>query len=335
LITNPHRRPAEPTDATVADIGEFGLIQKVTAATTTADPAGGVLVGPGDDAAVLDLSGPLLTSIDVLVENVHFRRSWSEPDQVARKAIAANVADIEAMGGRAVAVTVGFSAPGDLPASWVDGFAAGLHAEAELAGVQLVGGDVTSARDVTVAVSVLGVLDGRAPVLRSGAGPDQVVAICGRVGWAAAGLLVLSRGFRSPRAVVEAYRVPQVPYGQGAVAATAGATALIDVSDGLVADLGHVAAASGVSVALARATLELPEPLQAVGAATGKDPYELLLAGGEDHALAGCFPDAAHVPAGWVVVGTTQAAEGTPEVLVDGVPWEGAGGWDHFANRPR
>lgn len=318
------------TSATVADLGEFGLIETVTAGLPSGEP---VLVGPGDDAAVLDLAGPVLSSIDVLVENVHFRRIWSEPEHVGRKAIAANVADIEAMGGRAVAVTVGFSAPGDLPTTWVQGLSEGLRAECDVAGIFLVGGDVTASRDVTIAVSVLGVLDGRSPVLRAGAGPDQVVAITGRLGWAAAGLLVLSRGFRSPRAVVEAYRVPQVPYGQGAIAAVAGATALIDVSDGLLADLGHVARASGVTVRLERAAFEVPEPIQAVSAATGTDPYQLLLTGGEDHALAACFADATQVPPNWLVVGTTRAPEGEPVVLVDGEEWPDAGGWDHFRGR--
>lgn len=316
--------------ATVADLGEFGLIEQVTAGL-----AGGpeVLVGPGDDAAVLDLTGPVLTSIDVLVENVHFRRTWSDPEHVGRKAIAVNVADIEAMGGRAVAVTVGFSAPGDLPTAWVRGFTAGLRSECDAAAVRLVGGDVTAARDVTIAVSVLGVLDGRTAVLRSGAQPGQVVAVTGHLGWAAAGLLVLSRGFRSPRAVVEAYRVPTVPYGQGSIAAVAGATAMIDVSDGLLSDLDHLARASGVSINLERAAFELAEPLQAVGAATGTDPYGLVLTGGEDHALAACFPDARSVPAGWTVVGTTAAVEEEPVVLVDSEPWEGEPGWDHFRGR--
>ncbi len=318
--------------ATVADLGEFGLIETVTSGLDAGDDPM-VLVGPGDDAAVLDVTGPVLSSIDVLVENVHFRRTWSEPDQVGRKAIAVNVADIEAMGGRAVAVTVGFSAPGDLPTAWVEGLSAGLRAECLAAGVRLVGGDITSSKEVMISVSVLGVLDGRDPVLRSGAGPDQVVAVTGRLGWAAAGLLVLSRGFRSPRAVVEAYRVPVVPYGQGAIAAVAGATALIDVSDGLLADLGHVARASGVTVRLERAAFDVPEPLQAVSAATGTDPYQLILTGGEDHALVACFADPRQVPTGWSVIGTTRAAEGDAEVLVDGERWDGAGGWDHFRGR--
>ncbi len=320
---------SDRTASTLAELGEFALIETVTA-DLEADPA--VLVGPGDDAALLDVVGPVLASVDVLVENVHFRRSWSDAEHVGHKAIAVNVADIEAMGGRAVAVTVGFSAPGDLPTAWLREFSTGLRAECAAAGVRLVGGDITAARDITVCVSVLGVLDGRSAVLRSGAGPDQVVALAGRTGWAAAGLVVLGRGFRSPRAVVDAYRIPQISYGAGAAAATAGATAMIDVSDGLIADLGHVARASGVIIDLELAAFAVPEPLQAVSAATGTDPHTLILTGGEDHALAACFPDREGVPDGWVIIGTTRTvdADSEPGVLVDGQPWDGSPGWSHF-----
>ena len=321
---------SDRTASTLAELGEFALIETVTAGLES-DAV--VLVGPGDDAALLDVVGPVLASVDVLVENVHFRRTWSEAEHVGRKAVAVNVADIEAMGGRAVAVTVGFSAPGELPTAWLREFSAGLRAECAAAGVRLVGGDVTAARDITVSVSIIGVLDGRPPLLRSGAGPGQVVAVTGRLGWAAAGWLVLSRGFRSPRSVVEVYRVPQVPYGQGAVAADAGASALIDVSDGLLADLGHVARASGITIDLDQTAFEVSEPLQAVSAATGTDPYHLILTGGEDHALAGCFGDASQVPQGWLLVGRTSATDGAPAVLVNGEAWEGPAGWDHFRSR--
>jgi thiamine-monophosphate kinase len=317
-----------PGTATLAEVGERAVI-----ATLTADlpPAADVLVGPGDDGAVVELAGPLVTSVDVLVENVHFKLGWSGPADIGRKAVAVNVADLEAMGARAGAVVLGFSAPAHLQLRWVRELAAGLHAECAAAGVSLVGGDVTRARDLTLSVTVLGGLEGRPPVLRSGARPGDVVALRGRTGWAAAGLAVLSRGFRSPRAVVEAQRVPQVPYGEGAVAARAGATAMVDVSDGLLADLGHVAVASGVVVNLRRDAFEVPEPLLAVSAATGADPYDLLLTGGEDHALAATFPPGA-VPEGWRVVGEvrTPGQDEAGDVLVDGEPWSAAGGFDHF-----
>lgn len=317
-----------PGTATLGDIGEFALIEALTADQPV---AADVLLGPGDDGALLAVDGPVVTSVDVLVENVHFKLGWSDPGHIGRKAVAVNVADLEAMGARATGVLLGFSGPPHLQLRWVREFAAGFRDECAAAGVSLLGGDVTRSRDITLSVTVLGGLDGRAPVRRSGAGPGDVVALCGRTGWAAAGLVVLGRGFRSPRAVVEAQRVPEVPYGQGAVAARAGATAMVDVSDGLVADLGHVAQASRVVLDLARDAFEVPEPLQAVAAATGADPYTLLLTGGEDHALAATFPPGS-VPAGWRTVGwVLDAAAGTtPEVLVDGAPWSDAGGFDHF-----
>ena len=142
---------------TLAEVGEFALIESITAGLPANDR---VLLGPGDDAAALDLASPVLTSIDVLVEGVHFRRDWSDARSVGRKAVAVNVADIEAMGGTAYAIVVGFSAPGDLPAEWALEFAAGLRDEASRAGVDLVGGDLTRARDITIAVTVLGSASG-------------------------------------------------------------------------------------------------------------------------------------------------------------------------------
>ncbi|HEY5785714.1 MAG TPA: thiamine-phosphate kinase [Microlunatus sp.] len=321
---------SSPAGPTLGESGEFALIARITADLPSSPE---ILVGPGDDAAVLGVDGPVLTSVDVLVEGVHFRRDWSSAAEVGRKAIAVNVADIEAMGGRALAVVVGLSAPGELPLAWALDLAEGIRVEGERCGVVLVGGDVTRSRDVIISVTVFGALDGRRPVRRSGAGPDQIVALVGRTGWAAAGMAVLQRGFRSPRAVVEAQRVPEVPYGQGVVAADAGATAMIDISDGLLADLGHLARASGITVDLDLATFEVPDVLQAVAAATGRDPYAMLLTGGEDHALVACFPEPGLVPQGWRVIGRTRAvaeSETAGLVLVDGRVWDGPAGWDHF-----
>ena len=188
------------------------------------------------------------------------------------------------------------------------------------------GGDLARGPQVTVTVTVVGELRGRTPVLRSGANPGEVVAYRGRLGWSAAGLTVLSRGFRSPRALVEAYQYPRVGYGTGAEAQEAGATAMADVSDGLVADLGHIAAASEVLIDIDTARFDVPEPLRAVAAATGADPLSFILAGGEDHALVATFPFG-RVPPQWQVIGTVS--EGEPEVRVNGETWE-PNGWDHF-----
>jgi thiamine-monophosphate kinase len=153
------------------------------------------------------------------------------------------------------------------------------------------------------------------------------VAVAGRLGWAEAGLAVLSRGFRSPRAVVDAHRRPEPPYAQGPAAAAAGATAMIDVSDGLLDDLGHLAAAGSVAIDLRSSSFEVAEPLRAVGAALGMDPLGLVLRGGDDHALAATFPPGADLPAGWHEVGLVASGDG---VTVDGAAPEGGAGHRHY-----
>jgi thiamine-monophosphate kinase len=310
---------------TAGEVGEFGLIARITAGVSAGGP---VKVGVGDDAAVLRLGGDLAVSIDTMVENVHFRRSWSGPTDVGRKAVAACVADAEAMGAVPIAVVISLAMPTDTPTEWIDGFAAGVQLECDRAGVRLVGGDLTTAAEIVVTATVLADQGGLAPVTRAGARPGQLVAFVGRLGWAAAGLAVLTRGFRSPGAVVVAHRVPEVPYGEGRLAAEAGAGAMIDVSDGLLADLGHVARASGVRIELNSAAFEIAEPQQAVAAALGGgDPLNFQLTGGDDHALVATFARDA-VPEGWTVIGEVVA--GDPAVLVDGVVPELDAGWTHF-----
>jgi thiamine-monophosphate kinase len=310
---------------TLAGIGEFGLIDRMIEGR---DAAPGTLLGPGDDAAVLAApDGRVVASTDVLVAGVHFRLDWSSPEQVGRKAAAANLADIAAMGAVPTGLLVGLACPTDTPVATLTGLTDGLWAEARSVGTGVVGGDVVSSPTLVLSVTALGSLEGREPVTRAGARPGDRVALAGRTGWAAAGWAVLARGFRSPAAVVAAHRVPEPPYAAGPLAAEAGATAMIDISDGLLADLGHVARASGVRIDLRRAAFEVPARLVDVGAALGVDPMHWLLTGGEDHALAATFPGA--VPDGWTPIGTV--AEGEPDVLVDGRPYSGGpGGWDHF-----
>jgi thiamine-monophosphate kinase len=310
---------------TLAGIGEFGLIDRMIDGRAAAP---GTLLGPGDDAAVLAApDGRVVASTDVLVTGVHFRLDWSSPEQVGRKAAAANLADIAAMGAVPTGLLVGLACPADTPVETLTGLTDGLWAEVRSVGAGVVGGDVVSSPTLVLSVTALGSLEGREPVTRAGARPGDRVALAGRIGWAAAGWAVLARGFRSPVAVVAAHRVPEPPYAAGPQAADAGATAMIDVSDGLLADLGHVARASGVRIDVRSSALQVPTRLVDVGAALGVDPLHWMLTGGEDHALAATFPGA--LPDGWTAIGTV--AEGEPEVLVDGRPYGGGpGGWDHF-----
>jgi len=314
--------------ATVADVGEFGLVRELTGRFAQGPQ---VYVGPGDDAAVLRTpKGHVVVSTDLLVEGRHFRREWATAHDIGRRAAAQNLSDINAMGGRATALTVGLALPRDLPAQWVLDLADGLAEEAALVGASIVGGDLTAGSEVVIAVTALGEC-AVAPVLRSGARAGDVLAIAGRQGWAAAGLAVLGRGFRSPRKVVEAHQRPEPPYDAGPAAAEAGATAMIDVSDGLVADVGHLAEGSGVAIDIDTGAFPLDEPLQAVGAALGVDPLQFVLGGGEDHPLVATFPQGTPLPAGFREIGRVTAREdGSPTVTVDGAAYEGVPGHVHW-----
>ncbi|WP_199037725.1 thiamine-phosphate kinase [Glycomyces salinus] len=310
---------------TVAEVGEFRLIERFSRHFTATEA---VVLGPGDDAAVATApDGRVVACTDMLVDGNHFRRDWSSAADVGHKAAAANMADIAAMGARPTALLAAVSAPQDLPAEWLEGLAQGLAAEAGSVGAAVIGGDTTRGGLLTVTVTALGDLEGREPVTRSGAEPGDVIAIAGRTGWAAAGLLVLSRGFRSPGALVGAYRRPQPPYAAGRDAALMGAHAMIDVSDGLLADLGHLASASGAAIDVDSAALEVPEPMANAAEALGADPRKWLLTGGEDHALAAAFPPDVLLPEGWRRIGSVDGGTG---VTVDGQRWSGPTGWDHF-----
>jgi thiamine-monophosphate kinase len=297
------------SEPTARDLGELGLVAAVTARLPLSSA---VLLGPGDDAAVVAVpDGRVVATTDVLVEGVHFRRDWSTAQDVGHKAAAANLADVAAMGGTATALLVGLAAPPDLPVSWALGLADGLREEAELVGAVVVGGDTVAAPQVVVSVTALGSIAGP-PVTRAGARPGDLVVVAGRLGLSCAGLRLLGQGL-SDGPLVEAHRRPSPPYGMGPVLAAAGATAMCDVSDGLVHDAAHIAMASGVRIELDSAALQDADVT-----------IEDVLTGGEDHALLATLPGAP--PEGCRVVGRVVTGAG---VVVDGEPY--AGGWDHFA----
>jgi len=180
-----------------------------------------------------------------------------------------------------------------------------------------------------LAVTALGDLAGRDPVTRAGARPGDVLAIAGVLGDSAAGLALLQAGHTAPAALIAAHQRPRPPYAAGPEAARLGATSMIDVSDGLLADLGHIAAASGVLIDVATVLLPISDDLAAAAAALGiAGPLEWVLTGGEDHALAATFPPGISLPPGWMVAGHVHAGQG---VHVNGRAFTGPAGWNHFS----
>lgn len=313
-----------PALTTVAEIGEFGLLARLRPRLSSG-PA--VRLGAGDDAAVVAVDGQdVVVTTDVLIQNRHFRTEWSSAQEIGRKAAAQNLADLAAMGATPIAMTVALAMPADTAVDWVLELADGLVAEAAEVGASVVGGDLTGADQIMIAITALG----RAETLvtRSGARAGDVVAVCGRLGWAAAGLAVLGRGFRSPRIVVDAHRRPTPPYAAGPAAGRAGATAMIDVSDGLLADLAHIAEQSGVRIVVNQELLPIDAQIRETASAFNADPLTWVVAGGDDHALAATFPAGSVLPDGFRVIG--EVTEGDPGVEVPGYRHVGATGYDHF-----
>ncbi len=319
---------------TLAQLGEGGVLRKIFPLL----PVGsGVVVGPGDDAAVMNApDGRVVASTDVLVEGRDFRQSWSSAEDVGAKAAAQNLADVAAMGAVPTALLVALVAPPHTPAAWAEGLARGLAQGCAASGAGVVGGDLSAGSELVVAVTVLGDLQGRAPVLRSGARAGDVVAVAGALGRSAAGWALLRDGRQglAPE-LVRAHRRPEPPLACGPAAARAGATAMLDVSDGLLRDLARIAEASGVVVevhagsgALSRARADLEPAAAACGDV--RRAWEWVLTGGEDHALVACFPTGGQLPTGFAPIGVCLPSGGEALVLVDGAAYEGSPGWDHF-----
>jgi thiamine-monophosphate kinase len=288
----------------------------------------------------------VVATTDLLVEGRHFRRDWSGAFDIGCKAAAQNLADIAAMGASPTALLVGFAAPGDLAVAWAEDLVRGLAQESQRAGAAVVGGDVSSADSVVLGITALGDLAGRDPVTRGGARPGDVVAIAGQTGRSAAGLALLRAGLAGPEqtpapgeagagttatrqlaGLVASHRRPQPSYAAGPEAAQLGATSMIDISDGLIADLGHLADASGVLIDAQTTRLPDDGALRAAASALSTDWLPWALTGGEDHSLAATFPAGTILPERWSVIGAVRPGHG---VTIDGRPAHGRGGWTHF-----
>lgn len=309
--------------------------------------SGKALLGPGDDAALLAApDGRTVISIDTLVQDQDFRLDWpcgyrTTGYDVGWKCAAQNLSDINAMGAVPTALVVSLTLPPETPLTWVEGLADGLSAGLRALGAEdcsIAGGDLGRGHALVVTAAVTGDLRGKEPVLRSGARPGDIVAVCGVLGQAAAGLALLEAPGRyselgaAERALTAAQSRPCPPLAAGPAAAAAGAHAMMDISDGIVRDAGRLAAASGVGIELdARRLLAETVPLAETALALGVSPVDWVLGGGEDHGLLAAFPPGTELPRGFRPVGTVvEASAGTETVTVDGRTPSSVG-WDHFA----
>ena len=307
---------------TVTDLGEQGVLDRILPLLTAGR---GVQIGPGDDAAVVDWpSESLVTTMDLMIEGPDFRRDWSTGFDVGWKAMASNVADVAAMGAVSRGVIIGLAVPDATGIGALEDIAAGVNAGLnEMApGCGVWGGDLSSASQIMLSITVIGDLEGRSPITRSGARPGDVVAHAGRLGVSSRGLAKLLDSSGDPSTLRETseevmwHLRPTPPIHLGPIAAMAGATAMMDVSDGVLIDARRMATAS-------RVTIDLDGDVF--------DDWHALT-GGEDHGLLACFPAGAALPEGFRVVGHVLEAGHTPGVVSVGgkIVDQAGGGWDPY-----
>ncbi|QBE50416.1 thiamine-phosphate kinase [Leucobacter triazinivorans] len=325
----------------VGELGESGVLGRVLARMGEARAA---VVGPGDDCAVLRVRGDAVVTTDTMIEGPDFRLAWHDGFELGWKLAATNLSDVAAMGAVPTALTLALAVPHDTPVALLERVAEGLDAACRVLapGCGVIGGDLGRAPVVTAAVTAIGELEGRAPVLRSGARPGDVVAYAGELGLAGLGLSLLfseaadADGTAHDRTIAELWaRHPEVlaaqlapapPIPLGPIAARAGACAMMDVSDSLSIDADRLARASGVRVRLETERLE-----GAFGAQQGvRVPVDAMLTGGEDHGLLAVFPADVELPVGFAAIGSVHEGDG---VRLDAAALEPRG-WDPYTVRP-
>ncbi|WP_306919624.1 MULTISPECIES: thiamine-phosphate kinase [unclassified Arthrobacter] len=335
---------------TVAGLSESELLERIFPRLNRGpDVNAAVLLGPGDDAAIVAApDGRTVISIDTQVEDQDFRLEWNNGYRtsgydVGWKAAAQNLSDINAMGARATSLVVSLTMPPATAVAWVEDFADGLTAGLRGLGAPdcaVAGGDLGRGRELAVSVAILGSLDGGDPVLRSGARPGDTLALAGTVGRAAAGLALLESGVPvhslsgEQRVLMDTQCRPRPPLAAGPLARQAGATAMMDISDGLVRDGGRLAAASGAVLNLDPAALRsLAVPLLPAAGLLGTEPMAWVLGGGEDHGLLATFPAGLRLPPGFTAIGSVEAPApmDSTGVKIAGRPADSVG-WDHFAD---
>jgi len=285
----------------VSALGEFGLIRGLVG--ELGESAADILLPEGDDAAVCNPGGPVLATTDAMTEGVHFRAEWTSPEDLGFKAISVNVSDIAAMGGRPSLALVALGLGADASPDWIGGIYRGFAQACREYGLEVGGGDTFRCDKLTLAITVLGLPSPCGPVARSGAREGDKLYVTGELGEAAAGLAYLKarqlegrlkgKARKSGRGstaalmagAISRFARPVARLAEGEAAAAAGASAMIDISDGLAGDALHLASSSGVGVVIHGERLPLGSGGLTAERTLGETPKRLALSGGEDYEL--------------------------------------------------
>lgn len=327
---------------TIAGLGEFGLIARIAARLRR--PAEGVLLGIGDDTAVLDMGGPRLTlaTVDMQVEGRHFLRERTPPELLGRRVAAVNLSDIAAMGGTPRWALVSLALPASLPVTWVDAFYEGLDALLGAHGAAVVGGNLAGNDRIVADLTLLGDVERGALLTRGGARLGDLICVTGTLGRSAAGRAALDADpTAEDAAAIRAHLAPEPRVREGQVlAAAGGVTAMIDLSDGLAGDLAHICTRSDMGARIETALLPVAADTHRIALRLGLDPLRLALSGGEDFELLFTAPAArverlraavfAATGSAVTVIGEVRPAEEGRRLI--GAPDRETppGGWDHF-----
>jgi thiamine-monophosphate kinase len=322
-------------------MSEFELLARMRERLPPPGPR--VRVGSGDDAAVTVPGGTTVTSVDALVDGVHFRRDQASLAQIGAKALAAALSDLAAMAAEPGEAYVVLGVPPDLDEDGCLELLDGLTELAVATGTSLAGGDVTRAPSLTLAITVVGHASGLEQlVTRSGGRPGEVLVVTGELGAAAAGLLMLEQpdsaaglGAEEKAALLARQLEPRPRLDAGRALARSGATAMIDISDGLGGDAAQLARASGVGARIDASTLPVAPGVAEVAVAAGREPLDLAVSGGEDYELLAALPAdgleaaiaavGAAAGVGLTPIGELVAADGVEIRLPDGSLLESAG----------
>lgn len=311
---------------TVAELGENESLRRTVSRLNGSDFA---LVGSGDDSAVIKAAdGRFVVTTDTMIEGHDFRLDWSTGFDLGWKAVATNVSDVAAMGARPTSLVVAIAVPGTTPITFLEDFADGLKAACEqlAPGCGVVGGDLAASDKVFISVTAHGDLEGREPILRSGAKAGDVLAVAGTLGRAAAGLALLFSGdadaITAYDALVDVQKRPEPPIAAGV---GLNATSMLDLSDGLAKDAARIAKASGVMLVINSSDLQGFEAmLDDVAMRLGVSARDWVIGGGEDHSLLATFAAGAEIPRAFKPIGVVSEGSG---VYLDAEPLSDTG-WD-------